>query len=38
MTSVGSGVAVSIQVANGLGRDLNGLESHQIVAYQKVRR
>lgn len=37
MTSVGSGVAVSTQVANGLGRDLNGLESHQVVAYQKVR-
>jgi hypothetical protein len=37
MTSVGSGVAVSVQVTNGLGRDLHGLQSHQIVVYQKVR-
>lgn len=36
MTSIGSGVAVGIQTANGLGRDVGGLADTQIVAYAKV--
>lgn len=35
MTSIGSGVSVSIQTANGLGRDIASLAEAQIVAYQK---
>jgi hypothetical protein len=35
-TSIGSGVSVSVQTANGLGRDSALLTESQVVAYQKV--
>ncbi|KAF2656093.1 hypothetical protein K491DRAFT_745555 [Lophiostoma macrostomum CBS 122681] len=35
ITSVGSGIAVSFQTANGLGRDVQSLVDSQLVAYQK---
>lgn len=34
--SIGSGVSVSVQTANGLGRDVSTLSRDQLVAYQKV--
>jgi hypothetical protein len=34
--SIGSGVSVSVQTANGLGRDSALLTESQLVAYQKV--
>jgi hypothetical protein len=36
IASIGSGVAVSLQTANGLGRDISLLTEDQIVAYQEV--
>jgi hypothetical protein len=36
IVSIGSGMSVSVQTANGLGRDLHNLTDSQIVAYQKV--
>lgn len=36
ITSIGSGVAVSIQTANGLGRGISTLAKAQVVAYEKV--
>jgi hypothetical protein len=36
IVSIGSGMSVSVQTANGLGRDLHDLTSNQIVTYQKV--
>ena len=36
VASIGSGVAVSMQTANGLGRDISLLTDRQLVAYQKV--
>jgi hypothetical protein len=36
IASIGSGIAVSLQTANGLGRDISLLTEGQIVAYQKV--
>jgi hypothetical protein len=35
-TSIGSGVSISVQTANGLGRDRALLTESQVVAYQKV--
>ncbi|KAF2726798.1 hypothetical protein EJ04DRAFT_452641 [Polyplosphaeria fusca] len=35
MASIGSGIAVSIQTANGLGKDKASLVESQIVAYEK---
>ncbi|KAF2188668.1 hypothetical protein K469DRAFT_565441 [Zopfia rhizophila CBS 207.26] len=35
ITSIGSGIAVSIQTANGLGRHIDSLVESQIVAYKK---
>lgn len=35
VASIGSGVSVSIQIANGLGRDIASLMDVQLVAYQK---
>ncbi|CAO2652760.1 Nn.00g021710.m01.CDS01 [Neocucurbitaria sp. VM-36] len=35
ITSIGSGISVSVQTANGLGRDISSLADNQIVAYQK---
>lgn len=37
ITSIGSGASVSIQVANGLGREYATLNETQIEAYLKVR-
>jgi hypothetical protein len=34
--SIGSGLSVSFQTANGLGRDIHDLTDNQVVAYQKV--
>jgi hypothetical protein len=36
LTSIGSGIAVSVQTQNGLGRDIVSLSEAQIVAYEKV--
>ncbi|KAH7359538.1 hypothetical protein BKA66DRAFT_500717 [Pyrenochaeta sp. MPI-SDFR-AT-0127] len=35
VASIGSGIAVSIQTANGLGRDIDLLAANQITTYQK---
>ncbi|KAF2475868.1 uncharacterized protein BDR25DRAFT_212428 [Lindgomyces ingoldianus] len=35
ITSIGSGVSVSFQTANGLGQDFESLAESQIVAYEK---
>ncbi|KAF1946912.1 hypothetical protein EJ02DRAFT_418256 [Clathrospora elynae] len=35
ITSIGSGISVSVQSSNGLGRDISKLAENQIVAYQK---
>ncbi|KAF2676399.1 hypothetical protein K458DRAFT_379955 [Lentithecium fluviatile CBS 122367] len=35
LTSIGSGIAVSVQTRNGLGRDIALLSEAQIVAYEK---
>lgn len=37
IVSIGSGASVSVQTANGLGRDIWILSDDQIIAYQKVR-
>jgi hypothetical protein len=34
--SIGSGLSVNVQTANGLGRDIYNLTDNQIIAYQKV--
>ena len=34
--SIGSGISVSVQTANGLGRNISVLTDNQIVAYQRV--
>ena len=36
ITSIGSGISVSLQTAHGLGRDIHTLANDQIVAYHKV--
>ncbi|KAF2124995.1 hypothetical protein P153DRAFT_379080 [Dothidotthia symphoricarpi CBS 119687] len=35
LTSIGSGITVVVQTANGLGRDISELTDEQLVAYQK---
>ncbi|KAF1995267.1 hypothetical protein P154DRAFT_445865 [Amniculicola lignicola CBS 123094] len=35
VASIGSGISVSIQTVNGLGRDIDQLTHNQIVAYEK---
>jgi hypothetical protein len=36
IVSIGSGLSVNVQTANGLGRDIYNLTDNQIIAYQKV--
>ncbi|KAF2786903.1 hypothetical protein K505DRAFT_354168 [Melanomma pulvis-pyrius CBS 109.77] len=35
IASIGSGIAVNIQTANGLGRDISSLAKSQMIAYEK---